>query len=147
MAHYFDDIFHRHIGGAQTPRSPMMSPRLRRSSTSRSLAARSDFDINDLNGYADEADGKFPPRKGSIGEALYMSNGHGNYDSQNGNQNGYQRGHRHTTSYYDPRSSKERQESEAHLHAYITQQLEKVKMERGAEIGIGGGDELEAQPE
>lgn len=41
MSHYFDDIFHRNIGTG-TPHSDM--PRIRRSSTARSIGARSDFD-------------------------------------------------------------------------------------------------------
>jgi hypothetical protein len=40
MNHYFDDIFHRHTQakGSKSPR-----PNMRRSSTSRSIGARSDF--------------------------------------------------------------------------------------------------------
>ena len=43
MAHYFDDIYGRNTGrsGAATPK-----PQMRRSSTSRSIGARSDFDAN-----------------------------------------------------------------------------------------------------
>jgi hypothetical protein len=49
MAHYFDDVFHRNAGpkGAEPPR-------IRRSSTARSIGARSDFDAS-YNG-ADEDD-------------------------------------------------------------------------------------------
>lgn len=118
MSHYFDDIMHRHVGGAQTPKSPVLSPnmpRLRRSSTSRSLAARSDFDNNDLNGYDEEADGNFPVRRGSV----LMG---------------------------DPARVRERQEADQHLHTYITQQLEKVKLEQGAD-GYSEGDEFEAHAE
>lgn len=46
MAHYFDDIFARHVGekamGASTPKPPPF----RRSSTTRSIGARSDFDTS-----------------------------------------------------------------------------------------------------
>lgn len=42
MAHYFDDMFQRSIEGG-TPHSPKMR-RVRRSSTARSIGARSDFD-------------------------------------------------------------------------------------------------------
>lgn len=41
MAHYFDDIFQRNVGGV--PHTNGM-PRIRRSSTARSIGARSDFD-------------------------------------------------------------------------------------------------------
>jgi len=110
MSHYFDDILHRHVGGAQTPKSPVMSPnmpRLRRSSTTRSIAARSDFDTNDLNGYDEEADGDFPTRRGSMAPAGMMMG--------------------------DPERLRERQEADSHLHTYITQKLEKVRLEQAAD--------------
>jgi hypothetical protein len=47
MAHYFDDIFTRHV---KEPKSS--KPRLRRSSTARSISARSDFDS--VNGDHDD---------------------------------------------------------------------------------------------
>lgn len=43
MAHYFDDIMHRHTN----PSKPQ-KPQMRRSSTARSMGARSDF--NSVNG-------------------------------------------------------------------------------------------------
>ena len=46
MAHYFDDVFHRTVTNG-TPHTPG-KPRMRRSSTARSVGARSDFD-NDRN--------------------------------------------------------------------------------------------------
>lgn len=52
MAHYFDDVFTRQ----SMPRSPSM-PRIRRSSTARSIGARSDFDASEPNGYDDDHDG------------------------------------------------------------------------------------------
>ena len=42
MAHYFDDIFHRHV--QEKPSSKPSRPFLRRSSTARSIGARSDWD-------------------------------------------------------------------------------------------------------
>jgi len=58
MAHYFDDVFHRHphVG---PPKSPKMPP-IRRSSTSRSISARSDFDTS-VNGDAPYDDGVLSP--------------------------------------------------------------------------------------
>jgi hypothetical protein len=44
MAHYFDDIFTRHVSQPKSSK-----PSLRRSSTSRSIGARSDFDAS-VNG-------------------------------------------------------------------------------------------------
>jgi hypothetical protein len=120
MSHYFDDILHRHVEGAQTPKSPVMSPnmpRLRRSSTTRSIAARSDFDSNDLNGYDEEADGDFPTRKGSMAFPNMLG--------------------------IDADGLRERQEADEHLHTYITQKLEKVRLEQAAD-GYGEGEELEA---
>ena len=52
MSHYFDDIFQRSVK-LGTPRSPSVR-HLRRSSTARSIGARSDFDSS-LNGYEDDA--------------------------------------------------------------------------------------------
>lgn len=49
MAHYFDDVLNRQT----IPRSPTM-PRIRRSSTARSIGARSDFDNSEANGYDDD---------------------------------------------------------------------------------------------
>lgn len=43
MAHYFDDIFQRTVGGGAHANG---KPRLRRSSTARSIGARSDFDAD-----------------------------------------------------------------------------------------------------
>lgn len=50
MEHYFDDIFARHVSQPRTSK-----PVLRRSSTSRSIGARSDFDAS-LNGGDDDED-------------------------------------------------------------------------------------------
>lgn len=52
MAHYFDDVFQRSID-LGTPRSAGMR-RVRRSSTARSIGARSDFDTP-INGFDDDA--------------------------------------------------------------------------------------------
>jgi hypothetical protein len=45
MAHYFDDIFTRHAA----PKAHNKRPQPRRSSTTRSIGARSDFDVS-VNG-------------------------------------------------------------------------------------------------
>jgi hypothetical protein len=45
MAHYFDDIFTRHAA----PKGRADAPKMRRSSTTRSIAARSDFEAS-VNG-------------------------------------------------------------------------------------------------
>lgn len=47
MAHYFDDTFTRHINQAKADKSPYHH--MRRSSTARSIGARSDFDTS-VNG-------------------------------------------------------------------------------------------------
>lgn len=48
MAHYFDDMFTRHVSQPKSSK-----PSLRRSSTSRSIGARSDFDAS-VNGDNEE---------------------------------------------------------------------------------------------
>ncbi|GAB1313126.1 hypothetical protein MFIFM68171_03336 [Madurella fahalii] len=125
MSHYFDDILHRHLGGAHTPRSPMLSPtapRLRRSSTSRSLAARSDFSVNNLLNPASESYdsvaatsdigvygngvGKGHDRRGSVGTQAMLNH---------------------------PDRVRARQEADQHLHTYISRELERVKLERGVD--------------
>lgn len=53
MSHYFDDMFQRSID-AGVPASPTMT-RVRRSSTARSIGARSDFDAS-TNGVDDDDD-------------------------------------------------------------------------------------------
>lgn len=145
MSHYFDDILHRHLGagvgaGALTPKSPLLSPagtRLRRSSTSRSLAARSDFSAN----------GDLLATNGT-GAAAADDDDDGPdadpYSSQNPNPSLARRGSVNPATLNDPERERERQEAEAHLHSYITQQLERVRMERGAD-GYAEGDEFEAQ--
>jgi hypothetical protein len=50
MAHYFDDIFTRHAVQDKTNKP---NPKMRRSSTTRSIGARSDFDMS-VNGDHDE---------------------------------------------------------------------------------------------
>lgn len=50
MAHYFDDVFTRHVG----PPKPSKPANIRRSSTTRSIGARSDFD-NSVPGDHDDA--------------------------------------------------------------------------------------------
>jgi hypothetical protein len=128
MSHYFDDILHRQTttthGGGHTPnKSPLLSPTaprlLRRSSTSRSLAARSDYSVNG-NGDEEDGDGADPP---------------GGYSARRGSVN--------PATLSDPARVKERAEADAHLHSYISQQLERVKLERGGE---GAGEEFEALP-
>jgi len=58
MVHYFDEIFHRHVQ-IGTPRSPSM-PQIRRSSTTRSIAHRSDFDTTEVRDDEDESE---PPTR------------------------------------------------------------------------------------
>lgn len=85
MATYFDDVFHRGItvGSSTKPHKPHM----RRSSTARSIGARSDFDAS-ING--DE------------------------YDAR-------------SVAPDDPEREAQRKEADAHLHLYISEQLQRVK--------------------
>jgi hypothetical protein len=126
MAHYFDDIFHRHVGAKTpaTPRSPEM-PRIRRSSTARSISARSDFSRVDLNGYSgdeggdEEDESVYTPRRGSVGGNSVMLD--------------------------DPRRARERAEADAHMHNYISEQLERVRSEQAE--GLYESEEFEAHVE
>lgn len=113
MAHYFDDIFHRHVN-IGTPRSPSM-PRMRRSSTNRSISARSDFDAADVNGDEEEDEDEVRPR-----------------------------GPSRSASIYDPERIREKAAADEHLQHYISDQVEKVKTDRSAADGFQPGDEIEA---
>lgn len=53
MAHYFDDIFQRTVSSVGVARHPSGHVLVRRSSTARSIGARSDFD-NSTNGAEDD---------------------------------------------------------------------------------------------
>ena len=119
MAHYFDDIMHRHVNAPespQTPRTPGPGGRrlLRRSSTARSISARSDFERDYLNGNDDDTDGDGATRRGS------------------------------TSTHGDPGRMEEKARADEHMHRYISEQLERVRTERGG-IGYSGGEEFEAQ--
>lgn len=93
MAHFFDDIFQRnldkgvpHTGGRR---------HFRRSSTARSIAARSDFDSS-VNG-ADDDDR-------SVTNSVHQD---------------------------DPERAKEREEADAHMHRYVSDQLRRFTGENG----------------
>lgn len=125
MAHYFDDIFHRHASGAQTPKTPR-SPHhhLRRNSTTRSISARSDFEFNGMDDDKDltddEAHSPDARRRSVSNSVVGLSNG----------------------------SAREREETDEHLQKYITSQLERLKQERSEGEADGyvvpGGEEFEA---
>jgi hypothetical protein len=121
MMHYFDDTFSRHVNssGTKTPSTPSM-PRIRRSSTARSLAVRSDFS----NGTdEDEDDDAYAtPRRGSQGSVLMMA---------------------------DPLRMKEKADADTHMHHYISEQLERVRsrQQQGNGDWMTPADEIEATPE
>ncbi|KAH7256711.1 Six-hairpin glycosidase-like protein [Fusarium tricinctum] len=98
MGHYFDDIFHRSVGPGD---SHSGKPRIRRSSTARSIGARSDFD--------DDA----RSATGSV-----------HHD--------------------DADRSRERTEADAHMHSYVSDQLERYRDEnKGA--NYANDDEFETK--
>ncbi|KAL0940739.1 cytoplasm protein [Colletotrichum truncatum] len=111
MSHYFDDILTREIKrrDSTTPHTPGPNgkPRMRRSSTARSIGARSDFD-NDMNG----EDGH---DEESLGGSVTLE---------------------------DPdrlrERLRERTEADAHMHRYISDQLERFKEDK--EFTVNGGD-------
>ncbi|KAG6014099.1 hypothetical protein E4U54_005827 [Claviceps lovelessii] len=96
MAHYFDDIFHRTLD-VGSPKSPSVRHHLRRSSTARSIGARSDFDVS-LNGGDDDDDADDDAR--SIINSVF----HG-----------------------DLERSREKEEADLHMHHYISDQLNRYK--------------------
>jgi hypothetical protein len=112
MMHYFDDTFSRHTNA----RSGTQTPRLRRSSTARSLAMRSDFSADE----DEEDDSAYTPRRSSVGASSVMLD--------------------------DPVRAKEREEADAHMHKYISDQLERVSTARDEEW-YTSADEIEARPE
>ena len=124
MAHYFDDIFHRHAGGMQTPKTPRSPHHLRRNSTTRSITARSDFEFNGMDDdkeLTDDEVGSPEARRRSVSNSVVgLSNG----------------------------SAREREETDQHLQNYITSQLERLKQERSEGEADGyvvpGGEEFEA---
>jgi len=132
MSHYFDDIFHRHMGGMQTPKSQPTSPRLRRTSTSRSIANRSDFDLNGstVSGYATtDAASEIDGESGDHADADPYGESVPRRSS--------------ATHLVDPARLRERQEADRHLHTYISNRLERVKLEKGVDAD---DDEFEATP-
>jgi hypothetical protein len=104
MAHYFDDTFSRHVSQPRTGK-----PALRRSSTSRSIGARSDFDAP-LNGGDDEEEIR------SMGNSVATDN---------------------------PDRERERNEANAHVAQYVSEQLERVRSRDSTTFE--NEDEYEAQ--
>jgi hypothetical protein len=104
MAHYFDDVFTRHTGHPKTPKHPG----IRRSSTTRSIGARSDFDLSTNGDQDDDAH--------SLGNSVGPDNAE---------------------------RIRERDEANAHLEHYVSEQLQKVRSHDS--LGFENGDEFEAQ--
>lgn len=122
MMHYFDDTFSRHINtnGTKTPSTPGM-PRIRRSSTARSLAVRSDFSNGTETDDEADPDAYATPRRRSSqsSSALMMA---------------------------DPLRAKEKADADAHMHHYITEQLERVRSrQEGQGDWMTPDDEIEAR--
>lgn len=107
MSHYFDDVFSRVVGG---DKKKPVKPQMRRSSTARSIGARSDYDTS-VNGDEDDA--------------ASLTNSVGNLD---------------------PERDSERREADAHLHHYISEQLERVKTDMEESGYNNMEDEFETQP-
>ncbi|OAA64424.1 protein phosphatase 2c [Niveomyces insectorum RCEF 264] len=127
MNHYFDDILHRYEK-AGTPHSPS-TPRIRRSSTARSLGARSDFVWSETDADGDhEEDGD--------------ADGDGDGDVAAVRSRRLSR----TGSVYanDPERLRQRAEADRHLHRYIADQLEHLRSTQSVN-GYEQGEEFEAQ--
>lgn len=100
MAHYFDDIFHRNLETCGTKSPNVRRHHLRRSSTGRSIGARSDFDVS-INGDHDDDDDDDPDEDGrSTINSVFQG---------------------------DSGKVKEKQEADLHMHQYISDQLTRYK--------------------
>lgn len=109
MAHYFDDIFQRSVE-VGVPQSPQMH-RIRRSSTARSIGARSDFVLDDHDHDDGRSDGA------SVSDGIVLTHGAG--------------------------AAREKTEADAHMHAYISDQLSRYKDEMRTDR-FSHADEFEA---
>ncbi len=115
MSHYFDDILTRGVSvSASGPKSEKRRGHVRRSSMARSIGARSDFDTV-VAGGDDDDDEHFDARRSSV----------------------YGGG----SVWDDAERQAEIREANIHLHRYVTDQLERVRTDRG-ESDV---DEYEAQ--
>lgn len=137
MDHYFDDIFHRYEK-AGTPHSSSM-PRIRRSSTARSLGARSDFLIG--------TDTETETNDGELGHDYAVETGETGEDGEKGEDGKVvSRGASRSNSmfFHNPERVRERAEADQHLHRYIADQLQQFKSSQSVN-GYQHGDEFEAQ--
>lgn len=98
MSHYFDDMFQRSVD-VGVPQSPRMH-RIRRSSTARSIGARSDFVFDDSNDDA-RSDGA------SVSDGIVLTHG----------------------ATAAAAADRDKTEADAHMHAYISDQLSRYKGE------------------
>lgn len=112
MAHYFDDVFTRN---AREPRNRRSRPNMRRSSTARSIGARSDFDAS-VNG---DHDGAHDP------------------DHDDG------RSQSNSVAPETEERTREREEADAHTANYVSEQLSLVRSHQLGDFERG--DEYEAQ--
>ncbi|KJR87324.1 glycoside hydrolase family 63 [Sporothrix schenckii 1099-18] len=143
MNHYFDDIFDRYEK-AGTPHSSGSMPRIRRSSTARSLGARSDFLIG--------TDGESETNDGELGHDYPENSAHG-ANGQNGDavEDGDPRSRMSRRSsrsgsmfFHNPERVRERAEADQHLNKYIADQLQRYKSSQSLD-SYDQGYEYEAQ--
>ncbi|OAA59292.1 cytoplasm protein [Cordyceps fumosorosea ARSEF 2679] len=99
MAHYFDDMFQRSVE-VGVPHSPRMH-RIRRSSTARSIGARSDFVLDDNDDA--HSDG------GSVSDGIVLTHG--------------------AAAAASAAAALEKSEADSHMHSYISDQLSRYKDE------------------
>ncbi|KAJ2901337.1 glycoside hydrolase family 63 [Zalerion maritima] len=135
MSHYFDDIFHRHERRSSIPKTPRLEgiPRIRRSSTNRSIGRRSDFDISDhdkLEDYKSPIMGSFADVRDA--PAAHGSSNAGATPGPSGLHAGNARGRGLSVEtggsgggYFD----QVRRDADEHLNRYVTEQLEHLRQE------------------
>lgn len=66
MNHYFDDVFTRHV---KHKSEKVARPNMRRSSTARSIAARSDFDVDEVRSIGNSVESENAEREKERREA------------------------------------------------------------------------------
>ncbi|KKY24288.1 putative cytoplasm protein [Phaeomoniella chlamydospora] len=134
-AHYFDDVFsraaHQRKGSRPGSRSGAATPRLRRSSTSRSIGARSSYNTSFADPSEDPAyreDDAVSLKSGGADENAFGEPGYvGRTNGLNGRD-----------------SEEEREQADAHVDKYVADQLRRVSSGGDADTAVYE-DEFEAQ--
>ena len=124
MSHYFDEVLSRHKQQIDSPRaSRPLNMLRRRSSAGRSMGARSDFDLEDLevldrDDRDTDRDTDIDTRSVTAASVILQHD-------------------------IGPEEIKRRAEANEHMHRYISDQLERFKDENAGQVDV---EEFEAKP-